>query len=473
MQHLSLYLSFYCLLFISLVSHNKAIAQDNSAPIIFIYDASGSMWGKMSGSTKVEIAREVLSNTIDELSPAQRIGFVAYGHRQKGDCEDVEYLIDYSNESKTAVKEQLNKIQPLGKTPLAYSALTVINRLKGASEQAMIILITDGIESCGGDLCQVIQDAREAGVNFRMHIVGFGLEEENLDNLKCAAQAGNGNYYDAGDADELSAVLEAATAQTIDDAVFSLAVFTTKNDQPIDSWIKAYLSGTDEEAGGVRTYRDTGFVALQAGTYDILVQPLENSDVSAQTIEGVEIKEGEITFQAVSFDAGKMEVSITMNDEGWDASVKIKDTKTGKTVSGGRTYGRSALYDVSPGVYDIEATALKINGLETVVAIEGVEVKPNETITVSHNFPTGIARIGALGTSGLMDATINIVEKSSNRSVGGGRTYTSDSSNPKEFLLTPGDYTVTLVSVREFKGEKRSFDMSIKAGETFEKILQF
>ncbi|MEZ4685304.1 MAG: hypothetical protein R3B47_04335 [Bacteroidia bacterium] len=72
-----------------------------------------------------------------------------------------------------------------------------------------------------------------------------------------------------------------------------------------------------------------------------------------------------------------------------------------------------------------------------------------------------------------MDATVNIVDQATGSSVGGSRTYTSESSNPKEFLLNPGNYKVTLVGVREFKGEKRNFEMSIKKGETFEKMVKF
>lgn len=449
------------------------LMQDPAAPIIFIYDASGSMWGKMEGSTKVEIARKVLSNTVDQLAADQRIGFVAYGHRQKGDCEDVEYLVAPSNTSKEQIKEQIKGIMPLGKTPLAYSALQVIEKLKGTQEKATIILITDGIESCGGNLCEVIQQAREAGVDFRMHIVGFGLSGENLDPLKCAAQAGNGKYYDAADADELTAALEEVTQQTVDQPDFNLAVYSTKNGEAIDSWVKAYEAGTKKEAGGVRTYQDTGFIALTPGSYDLVVQALENSDVPAQTITGIEVQEEGMTFQTISFDAGKIMVRSLMNGEGWDATVGIVLTEDGKPAAGGRTYGRDKFYDVAPGTYSIKLTGLKIRGLETVKIIEGVKVQARDTTLVEHNFKTGTARIGALGKSGLMDATIKIVEKSSQQAVGGGRTYTADSSNPKEFLLNPGEYTVTLVSVREFKGEKRSFEMTIKQGETFEKMIQY
>lgn len=66
------------------------------SPIIFIYDASGSMWGQMEGMTKMSIASDVLSTIVDLLPANQPVGLVAYGHREKGNCEDVEFLVDYA-----------------------------------------------------------------------------------------------------------------------------------------------------------------------------------------------------------------------------------------------------------------------------------------------------------------------------------------------------------------------------------------
>lgn len=453
-----------------LIKKTSEINEDT--PIVFIYDASGSMWGEMEGSTKVEIARNVLSRTIDHLGENQGIALVAYGHRRKGDCEDVEVMTDINNTSKGIIKDHLQAIEPLGKTPLAYSAGKVIDQLKISGQKATIILITDGIESCGGDLCAVIQKAREAGIDFKMHIVGFGLKDENLDQLICAAQAGGGKYFDAKDAGSLTTVLQEATSETFDEGTPNLGIFSTKNDLPIDAWVKVFEQETKKEIGGVRTYQDTGFMSLPMGIYDIEVQPLECSDVTAQIISGVRITEA-MTYKIISFDSGKIGVNALMNGEGWDATVNITLANESKSVAGGRTYGEEVLYDISPGTYDIKLTALKINGSATVKVVKNVIVKPGETTEVMHEFETGTAKIGALGTNGLMDATINIVDVHTNRSVGGSRTYTSESSNPKVFLVNPGTYKVTLVGVGEFKGEKRSFEMTIAKGETFEKMVQY
>lgn len=173
---------------------NAQSSQERLSPIIFIYDASASMWGQINGKTKMEIAAEVLTTSVNDLPDNQKIGFVAYGHRNKSDCKDVEFMVDVKSGSKSDVIKSIKGIQPLGKTPLAYSATLVIDILRRSKMRATIILVTDGTESCGGDICDVIEAAKAEKIDFKLHIIGFGLKDGETAQLRCAAKAGNGRY---------------------------------------------------------------------------------------------------------------------------------------------------------------------------------------------------------------------------------------------------------------------------------------
>lgn len=50
----------------------------STSPIIYIFDASGSMWEKIGDKSKFEIATEVLTNSVNGLADGQNIGFVVY-----------------------------------------------------------------------------------------------------------------------------------------------------------------------------------------------------------------------------------------------------------------------------------------------------------------------------------------------------------------------------------------------------------
>ena len=461
------------LIAVFLLFHIMMNGQSENAPIVFIYDASGSMWGLIEGETKMSIAARVLTRSVNNLSEDQAVGLVAYGHRKQGDCEDVEFIVPMNNVKKDEVISSLISIKPLGRTPLAFSATQVIEELKTNNAAATIILITDGIESCDGDLCAVIKKAKEDGITLKLHIVGFGLKEEETAALKCAAEAGDGNYYDASDASQLSRVLEEATQETVVEPPKNVLVTATKNGEMIDALIKAFPDGSSTYQTSARTYADTGAMALPAGTYRLEFTALAGSDVAPINLENVVISEDNVTYRTVSFDAGEIVVETYNNGEGWDAGVDIQDPITGKNISGGRTYGRSKAYEVNPGTYTVRLWPMRIKG-ETIDYFEkNVVVKAKEATNLSHDFQGGTAVIGATHDGNLVDVVVSIYSKDSNKSVSGGRTYTSASSNPSTYLLMPGTYRVTLKGLRDLNGQVREFDMEIRSGQVFERTVSF
>ena len=465
----------YLMFFLVYCLCNCLQAQEAAAtpPIIFIYDASGSMWGQLEGQTKKEIATKVLSQSLMNLPQDQQVSLVAYGHRRKSDCKDVEFLVDIMNTEKAKVVNSLEGITPLGKTPLAYSASQVIDKLRTTKMKATIILITDGIESCGGNICDVIKAAKAAGIDFRLHIVGFGLKDNETEQLRCAANEGDGQYYHADGAEGLRDVLTDATTSTVDEPTKNFSVLAVKNGKPVDASVKAIKAGTEEGIGFTRTYRDTGFMYLPPGKYDLVVAPLENTDIQPVTISGLVVSNGQPGHQTVSFDSGKIGVFTKNNDQGWDAVVNIYPTGQAKSTAGSRTYGKPIEFELNPGTYDVEMKILKIKGLDIVHKVEKVEVTANEITPIEHTFSSGIASIGAKSGAELVDATVNFREVSTKTRVDGSRTYTSSSTNPKSFLLNPGTYEVTLKALGAHKGKQEVFTVIVKQGETVEKIVNF
>lgn len=95
------------------------LAQDESPkPIIFITDASGSMWQKIGEDYKITLAREVLGDLVAGMPEGQSIGLVAYGHRRKGDCADIEELLPASNQDKAAFQQALKDFKSFGENAI-------------------------------------------------------------------------------------------------------------------------------------------------------------------------------------------------------------------------------------------------------------------------------------------------------------------------------------------------------------------
>lgn len=174
---------------------------------IVVLDASGSMWGQIGGEAKMSIARRVLANVTATLPPEMELGLIAYGHREKGRCDDIELVVEPAPGSIAAVAGAADGLRPLGKTPLSQAVKQAAEALKFTETKATVILVTDGLETCNADPCALGRELEAAGVDFTAHVVGFGLSAEEGRQVACLAEETGGLYLPAGDADQLSDAL--------------------------------------------------------------------------------------------------------------------------------------------------------------------------------------------------------------------------------------------------------------------------
>lgn len=179
---------------------------------IIVLDASGSMWGQIDGRPKLEIAREALGTVLSGLDPATEIGLMAYGHREKGSCSDIELVVPPGPGTAKAITDAANAMKFLGKTPLTEAVRRAASELKSTEEKATVILITDGIETCEADPCALGTELEASGVDFTAHVVGFGLTEDEGKAVACLAENTGGKYIQASDAGDLVEALKTTVA---------------------------------------------------------------------------------------------------------------------------------------------------------------------------------------------------------------------------------------------------------------------
>lgn len=195
-------------LFMTLTIGGAASAADR---VIVILDASGSMWGQIDGKPKLEIARQSLKTVLQSVPGDEEIGFMAYGHRQKGSCEDIELIVPPGTGTAGAIATAADNLKFLGKTPLSAAVRQAAEALKYTEDKARVILITDGLETCNADPCQLGKELEAAGVDFTADVVGFGLTAEEGRQVACLAENTGGKYIQASD----EAALKDALAQTV------------------------------------------------------------------------------------------------------------------------------------------------------------------------------------------------------------------------------------------------------------------
>jgi hypothetical protein len=186
--------------------------------IELILDASNSMWGQIQKIPKIEIAKEVLSTIVQGLPDDVDVGLRIYGHQhsyKRQNCTDSELVVPVGQVNKELLIQKIKAITPRGMTPIAYSLEQAGSDLKGKKGEKVLILVSDGEESCGGDPVAAANNLNEAGLQVKMHVVGFDIEDEaTREQLKGIAEITAGKYFDAAGAEELQSALKEAVRLT-------------------------------------------------------------------------------------------------------------------------------------------------------------------------------------------------------------------------------------------------------------------
>ena len=175
----------------------------DAANVHLIVDASGSMAARMEGRSKMDIAKDVLVGLVNDLPADAQVAVSAYGHRRKDDCADIEALAPLGPKDAARIESRVRALRPVGMTPIA-GALEAAGRdlAARAGQKNVVILVSDGVETCKGDPCSVAKRLRAAGAQVEVNVIGFDVKAEERKQLECIAEGGGGKYYGVANARE-------------------------------------------------------------------------------------------------------------------------------------------------------------------------------------------------------------------------------------------------------------------------------
>ena len=309
--------------------------------LLFVVDASGSMWGQIDGENKIVIARKVLGDVVDGLADGTLVGMIAYGHRREGDCDDIETILAMGPLNRGLIKQTVGDLNPKGKTPITKSLQQAFDSLSESGRAATVILISDGLETCGGDPCAAVRAVRERGVEFILHVVGFDVAGEDVSQLECAAQAGGGLFFSAENAQDLAAALEHAVATPAEVPAGRLSVKVIADGALQDAAILVRAAASGEDMGGGRSYAHEGtnprLIPLPDGKYEVKVQAVGiKGDIIRRFV--VDIMDGGLVEKEVDYSTGELSIGVTRNSELSDAIYRVLVPETGEEAAAGRTY---------------------------------------------------------------------------------------------------------------------------------------
>jgi hypothetical protein len=194
---------------------NVIAGQSNGAggaAVELILDASGSMLQRVQGKRRISVAKEVLTEAVREHIPAGTpVALRVFGHKEVDSCRtDLEIPLGPLNPETAAAKIAGINAMNLARTPIADSLKAVRSDLRG-QQGGVVVLVTDGEETCDGDPGAVIDQLRSQGLDVSLNIVGFAIDDVELAaQFEAWAEQGGGRYFGADDQTGLSTAIEDA-----------------------------------------------------------------------------------------------------------------------------------------------------------------------------------------------------------------------------------------------------------------------
>ncbi|WP_022704803.1 vWA domain-containing protein [Pseudorhodobacter ferrugineus] len=443
---------------------------------IIVLDGSGSMWGQIDGRPKLEIAREALAGVLTGLPATTELGLMAYGHREKGNCGDIELMVAPAAGTGPAITAAANKMQFLGKTPLTEAVRRAAAELRSTEEKATVILITDGIETCEADPCALGAELEASGVDFTAHVVGFGLTADEGKTVACLAENTGGKYIEAKDAGSLTQALQTAVAVEPTPAPAPEPVKPAVLDKNLTAgsfWVEGGDLMTEEDSASIEVYNTKpdgtrGDLARQQysiapmlidpGTYILVVDRDEAEAEMPITVTADQMTVANVVLNAAKLTINPLtEAGGTPNDR---AAVDIVSS-AGKSSS---HYGVSTRV-LPAGTYTVNVRIGQANASTEVV----MEAGKHQTVDVI--VATGLAVLNTYYTPDTVmdDIGQGIDVYEAKQALDGSRKSVVGSyGSAQEFTLPPGDY----VAVGRKDSAKGEIAFTVKPNERVEVAIQ-
>jgi Mg-chelatase subunit ChlD len=196
---------------VAAVKEGRPVISLNDRSVEIVVDASRSMWGRMHGEPKMVVAKEILQDVSYWFPEDLNLALRAYGSTsptESNNCADSTLLVPFGDENREPIRHAIAGLRPLGQTPIAYALNQAARDFGTLQDDRALVLVTDGIESCGGDPVQAARELREQGIT--VHLIGFGFgntADEDTASLQAVANASGGHYVTAGSAEELKEAL--------------------------------------------------------------------------------------------------------------------------------------------------------------------------------------------------------------------------------------------------------------------------
>jgi len=181
--------------------------------LMFVFDASGSMGTSDLTMKEPHIARvqRALHRILPEIPPSRRMGLIVYGEGAYNQCDSIALKVRPQPNAGALIASEVDKVQPAGRTPLTQSVHDAAEVLDYRDNPSVIVLLTDGEETCSGKPCEMADALKETAADLTIHVIGYRHRDAAglgaVFGARCLAEETGGLYLPVETEDELTEAL--------------------------------------------------------------------------------------------------------------------------------------------------------------------------------------------------------------------------------------------------------------------------
>ena len=206
------------------LSHSAGADGSCAEDAMLVFDGSASMSEigfDVQKATRIVDARSAVRRAMPQIAPYRRVGLLIYGPGPLDACSNIDLRFAPSEDATDAIVSAVDTLQPKGLTPLTASVRRAAEALSHRTNPGVVVLVTDGNETCGGRPCQLGRQLATEGYDLTVHVIGFKVVldffswdnpeqksyAENETVAKCLADQTGGMFVSTETVDELAAAL--------------------------------------------------------------------------------------------------------------------------------------------------------------------------------------------------------------------------------------------------------------------------
>jgi Ca-activated chloride channel family protein len=185
---------------------------------MIVFDASGSMSGNQvlgipNSRARIDEVRAALSQVLPTATKHRRVGLITYGPGPYNQC-NVKLNLKPIADAAAPIMSAVNGLVPAGKTPLTAAVEQAAEVLDYRSKPGVIVVVTDGEETCGRSPCDLARKLRLTADQLTVHVIAFRYDGfswtggNTVIDLMCLADENHGLYARANSEEDLVDALE-------------------------------------------------------------------------------------------------------------------------------------------------------------------------------------------------------------------------------------------------------------------------